>query len=72
LSDKLIIINQESVIYTVIGNDEAKLKNGDILKVDPYASLILLRKIIGLWKIQHAHGSGQYLNIPKDPPTPQK
>jgi hypothetical protein len=39
------------VIYTVIGNDEAKFKNGDNLKVDHYASLILLRKIIGLWKL---------------------
>ena len=72
LSEKLIIINQESVIYTIIGNDEAKFKNGDILKVDPYAASFLLKKVNGLWKIHHAHGSGQFSNIPKDLLTPAK
>ena len=72
LSEKLIIINQESAIYTLIGNDEAKFKNGDILKVDPYAASFLLKKVNGLWKIHHAHGSGQFSNIPKDLLTPAK
>ena len=72
LSDKFIIINQESVIYTIIGNTEAKFKNGDILKIDPYAASLLLKKVDGLWKIQHSHGSGQFSNIPKDLLTPAK
>jgi len=72
LSEKLLIINQESVIYTLIGNDEAKLKNGNILRVDPYAESLLFKKVDGLWKIQHSHGSGQFSDNPKDLLTPAK
>jgi len=74
LTEKFTIINQESVIYTLQGNDEAKFKNGDVLKVDPYAASLLFKKINGLWKITYNHGSGVFQMTPfqKDNSVPKK
>lgn len=45
------IISRKAVIVTSVYCDTLKMKNGPLLKVEPYTAISLFEKINGVWKI---------------------
>lgn len=62
--EMITVLSKEYVLYTVLGVDEAKFKNGDILKADPLAITLLFKNVNGTWKICYYHGSAVFESIP--------
>lgn len=62
--EMITVLSKEYVLYTVLGVDEAKFKNGDILKADPLAITLLFKNVNETWKICYYHGSAVFQSIP--------
>ena len=62
--EMITVLSKEYVLYTVLGVDEAKFKNGDILKADPLAITLLFKNFNGIRKICYYHGSAVFQSIP--------
>lgn len=62
--EMMTVLSKDYVLYTVLGVDEAKFKNGDILKADPLAITLLFKNVNETWKISYYHGSAVFQSIP--------
>ncbi len=60
------IINSETVIATWGGSALTKMKNGQQVKVDPYAASLVFIKTDGTWKVIYNHESGSLIPIVND------
>ena len=59
-------INKEIVIVTWGGSALAKLKDGQQMKVDPFAASLVFNKVDGDWRVIYNHESGVFAPIAND------
>jgi hypothetical protein len=53
-------INKENIIVTWGGSAITKMKDGEQIKVDPFAASLVFNKSDGIWKVIYTHESGVF------------
>lgn len=59
-------VNRETVIVTWGGSAITKMKDGQQIKVDPFAASIVFNRTDGIWKVIYNHESGVFAAIIND------
>jgi hypothetical protein len=63
---KFTFIDSETVILTYSASALATLKDNQQLKVDPFASTLVFRRIDDSWKVTYTHESGIFTPVVGD------
>lgn len=63
VKEEFTFLTDELVVCTWIGNNEFKLKTGQLFKTEPYIGSMTFRKKDGAWEIIYAHETGNSVEV---------